>query len=116
MPTTSPYASRYADTPKTQMPKQRKGREQAEQGAGLLRMLGQAAPLVGTAAGGLIGAGLGGPAGAMLGSGIGSALGGAAGGLATGGAAEMERPYAEDDAEREARRRLTMSILSQMRS
>ena len=119
----SPYASPYASAPKTPMPKARKGREQADQGAGLLRMLGQAAPMLGTAAGGLIGAGIGSMAGgvgaipgATLGSGIGGALGGAAGGLANAGAGEMERPFAEDDSEREARRRLTMSILSQMRS
>lgn len=123
MPSSSPYASRYANSPSTPMPKPRKGREQAEGGAGLLRMLGQAAPLVGTAAGGLIGAGigsLGGGVGAIpgatLGSGIGGALGGALGGAATAGASEMERPFAEQDSEAEARRRLTMSILSQMRS
>lgn len=105
------------------MPKPKKGREQADGGAALLRMLGQAAPMVGTAAGGLIGAGIGSMAGgvgaipgATLGSGIGGALGGALGGAAGAGANEMERPFAEQDSEAEARRRLTTSLLSQMRT
>lgn len=119
----SPYADRYKDSPRAKPPKQRPGREKAEQGAGLLRMLGQAAPMVGTAAGGLIGAGIGSMAGgvgaipgATLGSGIGGALGGALGGAAGAGAGEMERPYQDDDMEAEARRRLTMSVLQNMRS
>jgi hypothetical protein len=119
----SPYASQYDSAPRNPAPpKRRKGREQAEAGAGLLRMLGQAAPMVGTAAGGLIGAGIGSMAGgvgaipgATLGSGIGGALGGALGGAAGAGAGEMERPYADDDLEAEARRRLTMDVLSRMR-
>lgn len=119
----SPYAQKYANAPKLRMPKEREGRQDAEGNAGLLRMLAGAAPVVGTGLGALVGglaggiptAGAGALPGADAGAKIGSALGSAASGALGGAADEQERPFADDDIERESRRRLAMDIYGSLR-
>lgn len=119
----SPYAQKYANAPKLRMPKEREGRKEAEGTAGLLRMLAGAAPVVGTGIGALVGGlaggvptlGAGAFPGAAAGAGIGGALGNAASSALGGVADEQERPYADDDIERESRRRLAMDIYGSLR-
>lgn len=100
--------------PRLSPPKDRK-RESAEGMSDLMRMLGTAAPFLGTAAGTGIGALVGGPAGAMVGGGIGGGLGSAAGSALGAGADAQTRPFEEADAEREARRAMYLQMLGAAR-
>lgn len=95
---------------------ERKKREQASGTADLLRMLAGAAPAVGTALGAGIGGlagsaagGIGAVPGASLGAAIGGSLGQLGGGLAESGAANMERPYLERQAERDRQIEMLLS-------
>jgi len=116
----NPYS---VDVPKPRLsPAKDKRREQGSGTADLMRMLGSAAPFLGTAAGTAIGAGVGslaGGIGAVPGAGIGSAIGsglGMAAGSALGAGADMQtRPFEEEDAEREARRALYLQMLGAAR-
>jgi len=98
---------------------EQRSRESASGMADILRMLGSAAPAVGSGLGMAAGAALpmlagsiggpvgtalgalGAPAGAAIGGAIGGGLGQAAGGLAEGGASSMERPYLERQSARD---------------
>ena len=116
----NPYAPSIAK-PRLAAPRDKK-REDAGGIADIMRMLGTAAPGIGTAAGGAIGAALGAPAGgigalpgAAIGSAIGGGLGGAAGSALGAGADAQTRPFEEADAEREARQQLYMQMLGAAR-
>lgn len=86
--------------------------------AALLRMLGAAAPAVGTGVGTAIGAGIGGMAGgvgaapgAMIGGGIGGAAGSAIGGALGYGADEASRPADEEEMRKRARLEAVLGML-----
>lgn len=124
MPYTSPYASKWQGRslggPEVQDPR---GRSGAEGSARLMQMLGQWAPLAGTAvggiAGGIIGAGAGGVGaipGAVSGAGLGNAAGQALGaGLGFAGDETM-KPYDEAEARRRARQQAIAETLAQLRA
>lgn len=125
----SPYANPYGSLTKVDVqgpsPEEQAKAKQGSANADLLRMLGSAAPVVGTAlggvAGGLLGAAGGaalGPGGAAVGAlggaakgaGIGSALGGL-GGNALNGAADMQTRESE---EKDIARRRKLEALQQV--
>lgn len=117
---TSPYAVKIPSM--RSAPPADPKRKEAEGRADLLRLLGSAAPIAGTAiggiAGGLLGAGAGGVGaipGAAAGAGIGGGIGQGLAGLAGAGADQQTREFEEDDAEKNARRQLQMQILASAR-
>jgi hypothetical protein len=117
----SPYANPYGSLTKVNVqgptPEEQAKAKQGAANADLLRMLGSAAPVVGTALGGVAGGLLGmagGPAGALGGASAGASIGSALGGLggnALNGAADGQTREAE---EKDLARRRKLDALQQV--
>jgi hypothetical protein len=117
----SPYANPYGSLTKVDVqgpsPEEQAKAKQGSANADLLRMLGSAAPVVGTALGGVTGGLLGmagGPAGALAGASAGAGIGsqlGQLGGNALGGAADMQTRESE---EKDLARRRKLDALQQV--
>jgi hypothetical protein len=117
----SPYANPYGSLTKVNVqgptPEEQAKAKQGSANADLLRMLGSAAPVVGTALGGVAGGLLGmagGPAGALGGASAGASIGSALGGLggnALNGAADMQTRESE---EKDIARRRKLEALQQV--
>lgn len=126
MPYASPYDQRYRGQSLNRDlgprgPRDPAGRRGAEQGSGLLRMLGALAPAAGGIAGGIIGGAAGGVPGAVAGAGIGTGAGQGLNSLANFGADEQMRPYDEAEAKRfeaeqkrQARQQAINNVLAQL--
>lgn len=117
----SPYANPYGSLTKVNVqgptPEEQAKAKQGSANADLLRMLGSAAPVVGTALGGVAGGLLGmagGPAGALGGASAGASIGSALGGLggnALNGAADGQTRESE---EKDIARRRKLEALQQV--
>lgn len=114
----NPYAARYAGYSFSAAPPRDPARERAERDASFWRLVGTAAPYVGTAAGGLIGAGLGsmaGGVGAIPGAGLGASIGGALGSAVGAGANAHGEEQLDPTRERELRKQALLESLIGMR-